>query len=167
MGFSRQEYWSGVPLPSPRLWTYLAVIPQFPFKWHLLGLPDHSVSSSSQDSLVPFPDFSFHSTDQTMTITYSYRCCLFVLLECQLHEGKVFVLFTMVFSESRPAPGTVMKRKRREEGRRDRRKEGRKEEKKAGKFPASLEWQVTRPDKHQPVEMMVIWMMKEKEALLC
>ena len=74
-----------------------------------------------------------------MTITYSYRCCLFVLLECQLHEGKVFVLFTMVFSESRPAPGTVMKRKRREEGRRDRRKEGRKEEKKAGKFPASLE----------------------------
>ena len=39
-----------------RIWTYLAVIPQFPFKWHLLGLPDHSVSLSSQDSLVPFPD---------------------------------------------------------------------------------------------------------------
>ena len=39
-----------------RIWTYLAVILQFPFKWHLLGLLDHSVSLSSQDSLVPFPD---------------------------------------------------------------------------------------------------------------
>lgn len=71
-----------------------------------------------------------------MIITYSYRYCLFVLLERQLHEGKVFVLFTMVFSESRPAPGTVMKR----EGRRGRgRKDGRKEGKKADKFPPSLE----------------------------
>ena len=26
MGFSRQEYWSGVPLPSPRIWW-------MPFKW--------------------------------------------------------------------------------------------------------------------------------------
>ena len=24
MGFSRQEYWSGVPLPSPRHWEYEA-----------------------------------------------------------------------------------------------------------------------------------------------
>ena len=130
-----------------------------PWSFCLLILPGFSSS---------FPWlFSFHSIDQTMLTTYSYRCCLSVLLERQLHEGKVFVLFTMVFSESRPAPGTVMKRKRREGGRRDRRKEGRKEEKKAGKFPASLEWQVTQPDKHQPVEMMVIWMMKEKEVLLC
>lgn len=70
-----------------------------------------------------------------MIITYSCRCGLFVLLERQLHEGKVFVLFTVVFSESRPAPGTVRKRKGREEGGRGRRKEG----KKAGKFPASFE----------------------------
>lgn len=75
-----------------------------------------------------------------MIITYSCRCGLFVLLERQLHEGKVFVLFTVVFSESRPAPGTVMKRKgREEEGGAEGRKHGRKEGKKAGKFPASFE----------------------------
>ena len=26
MGFSRQEYWSGVPLPSPHLISYLSII---------------------------------------------------------------------------------------------------------------------------------------------
>ena len=33
-GFSRQEYWSGVPLPSPLIWTLLLI---------LLGFPDSTV----------------------------------------------------------------------------------------------------------------------------
>ena len=31
MGFSRQEYWSGVPLPSPRCWINIFKLNQAPF----------------------------------------------------------------------------------------------------------------------------------------
>ena len=44
MGFSRQEYWSGVPLPSPKLhtstlWMWLFLIFSNYLACHLLGLP--------------------------------------------------------------------------------------------------------------------------------
>ena len=33
MGFSRQEYWSGVPLPSPTLWLCYAMLSHFSRVW--------------------------------------------------------------------------------------------------------------------------------------
>ena len=46
MGFSRQEYWSGVPLPSPRLpWKSLNML------WVLLGSCSGAFSSSLKENL--------------------------------------------------------------------------------------------------------------------
>ena len=39
MGFSRQEYWSGLPLPSPFLWDWNENWP-FPVLWLLLSFPN-------------------------------------------------------------------------------------------------------------------------------
>ena len=44
MGFSRQEYWSGVPLPSPQ--TILYWSPNFTLMMHVLGVPSLSFALS-------------------------------------------------------------------------------------------------------------------------
>ena len=51
MGFSRQEYWSGVPLPSPSSSEYLLVI--FCTLVHKSGIP--SLSSTQSSSCIPCP----------------------------------------------------------------------------------------------------------------
>ena len=38
MGFSRQEYWSGVPLPSPSFMCYQSYFLKFIFNWRIIGL---------------------------------------------------------------------------------------------------------------------------------
>ena len=39
MGFSRQEYWSGVPLPSPYLHWVLSILDCSPSDWHKVASP--------------------------------------------------------------------------------------------------------------------------------
>ena len=46
MGFSRQEYWSGVPLPSPQ--TILYWSPNFTLMIHVLGVPSLSFALSAR-----------------------------------------------------------------------------------------------------------------------
>ena len=43
MGFSRQEYWSGVPLPSPRHWVCMALNypPQYLVLTHFISINKH------------------------------------------------------------------------------------------------------------------------------
>ena len=79
-GFSRKEYWSGLPLPSPtmcfiRIWSYLVIITHFNIesyrisftdvfwdiiKWKLPFLPDNNwwISVNYYFSSVPRSDFN-------------------------------------------------------------------------------------------------------------
>ena len=40
MGFSRQEYWSGLPFPSPGFNVYFALVLHIPFSWPWAILTD-------------------------------------------------------------------------------------------------------------------------------
>ena len=55
MGFSRQEYWSGVPLPSPMIWL---ILPQMSFQLVISSLTVHHIQitnfNSPKHSQFPF-----------------------------------------------------------------------------------------------------------------
>ena len=73
MGFSRQEYWSGVPLPSPpSLWETPNLPPNSSQHWGPMGffpMPSDPVGSSAYRSkeqirFTPAPTFSYVSTSK-------------------------------------------------------------------------------------------------------
>ena len=52
MGFSRQEYWSGVPLPSPDM-SHIDLHIYSPQVYPLRGLGEGSFTKALQNTLVP------------------------------------------------------------------------------------------------------------------
>ena len=51
MGFSRQEYWSGVPLPSPIICLLLSILSYFVFNWSIVYL-QHDRFNQHSDSVL-------------------------------------------------------------------------------------------------------------------
>ena len=105
MGFSRQEYWSGVPLPSPMVWKLIAYLllglnSSFSFSWFKLCWPLSSQNLSQWKvfilvqellwHLIPFSCYSgFVLRDETNYI------CFFppLLLLKQFYAKTGFILF--------------------------------------------------------------------------
>jgi len=50
MGFSRQEYWSGLPFPSP---GFICVVSIIPHQWHFQGKKYWDVSSITHSDFSP------------------------------------------------------------------------------------------------------------------
>ena len=53
MGFSRQEYWSGVPLPSPQYTVYRTAKSQTGLKWFSMRVTNRSIRGDKATSLLP------------------------------------------------------------------------------------------------------------------
>ena len=61
MGFSRQEYWSAVPLPSPPLGLYHHhLLPKLPLQGHPVILSSHQKVYLTSDEKVAGPGFIQH-----------------------------------------------------------------------------------------------------------
>ena len=86
MGFSRQEDWSGVPSPSPRL-LQMASFHRF---WQLSNTPPHTHTASSSIPL----------------LTGHFRCHILATVNSAAMNTEVYVSFpTMVFSRYMPMNG--------------------------------------------------------------
>ena len=81
-GFSRQEYWSGVPLPSPMKkskWIYIIQLKQLPLGYNPIG-PYHFLLSKS--------DFTF-----CMCVSCSSQVQIFVTLWPVAHQSPLSIEF--------------------------------------------------------------------------
>ena len=85
MGFSRQEYWSGLPFPSPGI---------FPTQWSNLGIPhcrQMLYGLSHQGSSRPFR-YDLNQTPYYYTVELRNRVKGLDLIECLKNYGWRFVM---------------------------------------------------------------------------
>ena len=85
MGFSRQEYWSGVPLPSPYSWAWhknSVIQPLVSSIFSLLPLPAslspniYSTGATSNSLETTFVLFPFFTLKTCMFLRWGHLCCI-------------------------------------------------------------------------------------------
>ena len=104
MGFSRQEYWSGLPLPSPDLCTtslkIYANISYLPFRDHICFLL--CKREICYKSVLIIFDELYMSSPSLSIRAYTYMYITELPLRLQ---WLYYIIVFMILTENRPAPG--------------------------------------------------------------